>query len=426
MSVLLSESISFYNEACKVIPEGVSSPGRKFSEVSIPPIYVDRAEGAHIFDVDGNRYIDFVNGLGPVILGHSNPKVCEAMEAQLKKGTIYGLSCESEIKLARLITRSCKSIEQIRFVCSGTEAVMSGVRLAKHNSTKQKILKFKGSYHGHADCVLGNSIKVKDIKIAGVDKQIHSNTIMCEYNDLTEFNELIEEHVDQLAAVIIEPYSSNMGLVSPDKGFIDSVYKSCKNNDIILIFDEVVTGFRMRYGSVAEEFNVDPDITIFGKIIGGGTPIGAYGGKKHIMQALEKDDVFQGGTFAANPLSMVAAVATLEVLNNQDVYKHINYLGELLASRLNEIFKKRNLNYYADNAGSLVSFVFCNNSFRMRNLKDNLSQNRELFSELYGFLITKGLMLAPTIDEPIFISYSHTKKHIEELASAVDEFFCQY
>lgn len=306
-----TNSISLYRRACKTIPEGVSSPGRKFSEVKAEPIYIAKAEGAYVFDVDNNKYIDFMNGLGPIILGHSYPSVYTAIYDQIKRGSVYGISCELEVELAEKIVKCCNSIEQIRFVCSGTEAVMSAVRLAKHHTSRGKILKFRESYHGHADSMLGNGMKVRDIKIGGVNDQIHENTIMCEYNDFEGFKVLIEDNKSDLAAVIIEPYSSNMGLVRPDEGFIELVYEYCNKHNVLLIFDEVVTGFRMRYGSVAEEFGVDPDLTIFGKIIGGGTPIGAYGGKEHIMKGLEEDDAFQGGDFCIQSTYNVSSIGNI-------------------------------------------------------------------------------------------------------------------
>ncbi len=416
----LKKSEDLFKRACVNIPAGVSSPVRKFSEVKTPPLFIAKGEGAFVYDEDGNRYIDFMNGLGPVILGHAHPAVCSAIEKQARRGIVFAASTQLEIELAEKIVASSPCLEQIRFVCSGTEAVMSAVRLAKHYTKRTKFVKFEGSYHGHADALLGKGGNAS--RGGGVDAHIHENTLMCEYNNPNELEQLFKKEGDKIAAVLIEPYASNMGLVKPVDDFIKKARDLCTAYGALLIFDEVVTGFRMTYGSVANMVDVTPDLVVFGKIIGGGTPIGAYGGKKEIMQEIETGGTFQGGTFAANPLTMAAGIATLDVLKNEPVYEHINSLGTLLNSQLNAIFAKKRLGYFSDYAGSLVSLIFCPIP-AMKNLKDTHSQNREVFSDLHFFLAKKGVLLAPSIHEPLFISYAHRKEHINTLAQAIEDFF---
>lgn len=427
-STLIME-MSFLNsnrlieKACKVIPEGVSSPGRKFSEVRASPIYITSGKDAYVYDVDKNKYVDFMNGLGPIILGHAHPAISEAISRQAEKGSVFGVSNELEIELAEKIVESSTGIEQIRFVCSGTEATMSAVRLAKYFTGRDKIVKFRGSYHGHADPLMGNGMKIHDLKMKGVDQFIHNNTLICNYNDENQLEDIFTRHGHEISSIIIEPISSNMGLVKPNITFIQMTRRLCDKYGALLIFDEVVTGFRFRYGSIAPNFNIVPDLFVFGKIIGGGTPVGAYGGRKDIMEKLENDDFFQGGTFAANPITMAAGNATLNILQKNDVYEHIDSLGELLCSELNSLFRKKELHYHADSAGSLVSLILSIDIELMKNLDDNSLQDRDLFSELHYHLLREGFMLAPTIDEPLFISYAHTERHINDLVSAISIFF---
>ena len=418
----VARSNELYADAWDFIPDGVSSPGRKFSEVETPPLFIDRAEGAMIYDADDNEYVDFVNGLGPIIMGHAHPEICAAMAQQAAKGAVYGLANQHEIALARRIVGSSPGIDKLRFVCSGTEAVMSALRLAKKHTKRSKILKFKGAYHGHADCALGASIKSAEIHVEGVDTQIHENTLMCDYNDTAGMVEIVERHASDIAALIVEPVCTNMGLVKPDPDFIRSARELCTRHGIILIFDEVVTGFRLCYGSYANILGVRPDMVVYGKIIGGGTPVGAYGATNEIMRGVEAIDFFQGGTFSANPITMAAGNATLDLLEREDVYGHLETLGRLLCDELNRFFREADLGFHADYEGSLVSIVLGKGLERVRNINDNKTLDRELFSRLHAHLLKRGIMLAPTIDEPLFISYAHTEAHIRALVAAVREF----
>lgn len=423
MTINFSESNRLYAQACKFIPDGVSSPGRKFAEVETPPLFIERAEGAYIYDADGNEYIDFVNGLGPIILGHSHPAVCQAINEQAQKGAVYGLSSKHEIELAEEIVRSSPGIDKIRFVCSGSEATMSALRLAKKQTGRNKILKFNGAYHGHGDCVLGSSIKSSEIYVEGVDQQIHENTLMCDYNDVEGLRKVIADHDSEIAALIMEPFSSNMGLVKPEVAFLQTARELCTEHGIILIFDEVVTGFRLCYGSVAQILDVIPDMVVYGKIIGGGTPIGAYGATNEIMKGVQSEDFFQGGTFSSNPITMAAGRATLEVLKNEDVYSHLDRLAHSFCEQMNAFFNQSGINFYADYQGSLISILLSEGMKGMKNLEDNKTLDRQLFSDLYSHLLEQGIMLAPTIDEPLFLTYSHTDEHINKLVTAVSGFF---
>lgn len=423
MTLNFSKSSELISRACRVIPEGVSSPGRKFSEVEAPALFIERAEGACIYDADGNEYIDFVNGLGPIIMGHAHPEVTKAIAEQAKKGAVYGISNKHEIGLAEKIVSESPGIDKIRFVCSGTEATMSALRLAKKHTGRSKVLKFRGSYHGHGDCVLGSSIKSSELHIEGVDKQIHKNTLLCDYNDIEGLVEVVTGSAQDIAALIIEPFSSNMGLVRPDITFIKKARELCSSHNIVLIFDEVVTGFRLCYGSVAKILGVIPDVVVYGKIIGGGTPIGAYGASEEIMKGVQAEDFFQGGTFSSNPITMAAGNVTLDLLKSPDVYRYLEALSKSLCDQLNDFFEKNNLGYHADYEGSLVSILLCKGMKKMKNLADNQLLDRELFSDLYSYLLEEGIMLAPTIDEPLFISYAHKDEHINKLVAAVSNYF---
>lgn len=411
------KSEDLFKRAKASLPAGVSASLRKFAEVKTPPLFIAKGEGAFLYDVDGNRYVDFMSGLGPLILGHAHPKISAAMEKQLRQGALYAAASELEVELAEKIIASSPSLEQIRFVSSGTEAVMSAVRLAKHCTRRSKVVKFEGCYHGHSDAVQGKGIHTA--QAGGVDPHIHQNTLLCEYNNGDELRHLFETSGDEIAAVLIEPFASNMNLVKPDREFIRQAREMCTRFGALLIFDEVVTGFRLTYGSVAKLLDITPDLVVFGKIIGGGTPIGAYGGKKTLMQEIDRCPTFQGGTYAGNPLTMAAGLATLDVLQTEPVYEHLNRLGARLVARLKPVFARKG--FLADHAGSIVSLIFC--SHALRNLQDTLAQDEALFSGLHLFLAKRGFLLSPSVHEPLFLSYAHTQEQIEGFVQAMDDFF---
>jgi glutamate-1-semialdehyde 2,1-aminomutase len=397
-----ARSIGVVEDARRLLPEGVSSPIRTFSEVCAPPVCVTHGCGARVYDLDGNEYADFMLGLGPLILGHAHPAVTRAMGHQIELGTIFACPTEIEYQLAELILESLPFADQLRFVCSGTEATMTAVRLARTFTGRQRLVKFAGCYHGHSDALLaGGSAKTS--------ARSDPSTLILSYNDPGGLRAAFAEHRREIAAIIMEPVACNMGLVVPTREFVLAAREMCDEHDALLIFDEVVTGFRFNYGSAAALVGAQPDIVTFGKIIGGGTPIGAYAGPRHVMRLLDGvGGVFQGGTFAGNPLSMAAGVAALGELRLPMFYERLESLGACLEVELDAQMRMAGVETYSlERVGSVASLV---------PLGTDGESDAERYSSLHARLMECGHLLPPSIDEPLFLSCAHTPEDVRRLA----------
>ncbi|NIT14431.1 MAG: glutamate-1-semialdehyde 2,1-aminomutase, partial [Candidatus Dadabacteria bacterium] len=376
----------------------------------------------YIYDVDGNKYVDFVASWGPLILGHSHPKVVRAIKDASAIGTSYGAPCAAEIELADIVTKSFKSIDLVRMTNSGTEATMSAVRLARGYTGRDYIVKFEGCYHGHADYLLvkagSGATTFGHPSSPGVPKSFTSKTLLAKYNDIGSVNNLFYKYGDNIAAVIVEPVAGNMGVVTPKKGFLKGLRAITKKYKSLLIFDEVITGFRLGKGGAQEVFGVYPDITCLGKIIGGGLPVGAYGGKKSIMRHIAPDGpVYQAGTLSGNPLAMAAGIATLKELGAKSVYKRlekttVNFVGEI-----REIIKKLKINASVNQIGSMFTIFF--NEGEITDYGTAVSCDTKIFSRFFKNLLSAGIMFPPSQFESVFISTVHTEKELKFALNAV-------
>ncbi len=417
----LKESLTMFKRARKVIPGGVNSPVRAFKSVGMNPVYIQRGEGSKIFDVDGNEYIDYVCSWGPLILGHADSRILKKLAEYAKLGTSFGANTEIEIKLAELITEIYSSIELVRMVNSGTEAAMSAVRLARGCSGRSKIIKFEGCYHGHGDSFLikaGSGLLTLGIPGSpGVTEHTAQDTLVARFNDIESVEKLIESNKSQVAAVIIEPVMGNAGVIPPDSDFLKNLRELTLAEDIILIFDEVITGFRVALGGAQALYGIDPDITCLGKIIGGGLPVGAFGGKRRYMEQLAPDGpVYQAGTLSGNPLAMAAGYETLSVLINDDVYPSLEKRSKLLEDGLKENMKKLHLNYSINRVGSMMSLFFTGHD--VHDFDSAVVSDTGLFSHYFHKMLANGVYLAPSQFETSFVSAAHDDTDIEKTIEA--------
>jgi len=420
-------SIAQLERMKSVITAGTNSPGRLFKDVETPALLVKSADGARITDADGNEYIDFLMGLGPNILGHNPKSVQDALRDQISRGAVYGINSELEIELAEQIVGACSHVDEIRFTCSGTEAVMTAIRVARAHTNRPCILKFRGGYHGHSDGVLTHSQKssvrntrnsVKD----GIVDSVRSTTLISDYNDAVMAEEVFREHGHTIAAVIVEPVATNMGLILPDLEFLRTLRASCNVHGSLLIFDEVVSGFRFHHGVVSDLLGVIPDLTTFGKIVGGGLPVGAFGGSSELMsQVGEKGGVFQGGSFAGNPITMAAGVATLDALKDGTVFGQIEALTKRFVEITKSEFKQRSIPYSIQTFGTLATYIFNEDITRLRNFADVSQQNFGLYAKFHLEMVKRGVLFAPTIEEPIFFGAAHTQEDVEFAAHTAAE-----
>lgn len=417
-----NESIKAFEKAEQLMPGGVNSPVRAFKSVDIPAIFMSRGEGSRIYDIDGNEYIDYVLSWGPLILGHRDPKVIEAIHDVVERGTSFGASTLEENRLAELVIERVPSIEKVRMVSSGTEATLDTLRLARGYTGKNKIIKFEGNYHGHSDSLLikaGSGVATLGLPDSpGVPEGTAKNTITVPYNDLEAVKYAFEEFGDDIAAVIVEPVSGNMGVVPPINNFLQGLRDITKENDALLIFDEVMTGFRVGYNCAQGYFNVIPDLTCLGKVIGGGLPVGAFGGRKEIMDHIAPSgDIYQAGTLSGNPLAMTSGYMTLSQLTPES-YDYFNELGDLLEEGLTEIFAKHQVPLTVNRAGSMIGFFL--NEGPVTNFKEANQSDLELFGQLYRELAEQGIFLPPSQFEGMFLSTAHTKEDIEKTLHAFD------
>ena len=411
------KSEELYKEAVKYIPGGVNSPVRYFNSVVISPIFAKKAHGSKITDVDGNEYIDYICSWGPLMLGHSNEEISKGMEEVVSNGISFGLATEIEVEMAKMIVEAYPAIDQVRMVNSGTEATMSALRVARGYTGRNKILKFEGCYHGHSDGLLVKSgsgtITFGVPTSPGVPTDIVKNTLVCRYNDIEDVKRTFEEHGQDIAAVIVETVGGNMGLVPGKKEFIEFLRQVCDEYKTVLIFDEVITGFRLAYDSSIGYFGIKPDMVCFGKIIGSGMPVGAYGGKKEIMQVVSPvGPVYQAGTLSGNPLAMYLGKRNLEVLrDNPQIYKELDRKGAMLEEGIKNNLKELGLNYTVNRAGSLVCLFFTEGP--VQNYDDAIKCDIEKYNLYFKEMLERGVLIGPSQFEAMFLSNAHSDEDIE-------------
>jgi glutamate-1-semialdehyde 2,1-aminomutase len=416
-----TNSATLFAEALNYIPGGVNSPVRAFRAVGGQPFFVDRAEGAHVWDVDGNEYIDYVGTWGPAILGHAHPRIIKAVQAAAQHGTSFGIPNPFEVTMAKLICKLVPSVKKVRMCNSGTEATMSAIRLARGFTRRDKIIKFDGCYHGHADSLLvkagSGALTFGNPDSAGVPAAFTQHTIVLPYNDPQAVTAAFEANKSQLAGVIIEPVPGNAGLYLPKQGYLEFLRQITRANDTILIFDEVMTGFRLAKGGAQERFGITPDLSCFGKVIGGGLPVGAFGGRADIMDCLAPlGPVYQAGTLSGNPVAMAAGIAALEELLDGRAYARLEALGAALETGLGEAAKRANIPVQFNRCGSMFCGYFTGDP--VHNLAEAMKSDRERFKRYFHGLLDEGIYLAPSQFEAGFLSTAHTDADIEKTIAA--------
>jgi glutamate-1-semialdehyde 2,1-aminomutase len=416
-----------FEKAKHVMPGGVNSPVRAFKSVELDPIYMERGKGSKIYDIDGNEYIDYVLSWGPLILGHANNQVVEALKEIAEKGTSFGAPHELETKLAELVIERVPSIEVVRMVNSGTEATMSALRLARGYTGRNKIIKFEGCYHGHGDSLLikaGSGVATLGLPDSpGVPEGVAQNTITVPYNDLESIRYAFEQFGDDIAGVIVEPVAGNMGVVPPHSGFLEGLRDITEEHGSLLIFDEVMTGFRVAYGCAQEYFGVTPDLTCLGKVIGGGLPVGAYGGKREIMERIAPSGpIYQAGTLSGNPLAMAAGYVTLSQLT-RETYEEFNRKAARLEEGLSKAAEKYNIPHSINRAGSMVGLFFTGED--VINYEKAKTSDLTFFAAYFREMIEEGVSLPPSQFEGLFLSTEHTDEDIEKTITAAERAFAK-
>jgi glutamate-1-semialdehyde 2,1-aminomutase len=420
-------SARLYAEALKVIPGGVNSPVRAMKGVGMEqPLFISRAEGSHIWDADGNRFIDFVNSWGPMILGWGHPDVVGALHAQVDKGTSYGAPTGLEVELAELICSALPSVEKVRMVNSGTEATMSAVRVARGFTGREKIVKFIGCYHGHSDAFLaaaGSGVLTLALPDSpGVTKGTTADTLLLEYNDIEGLRELFAAHGDEIACIIVEPVAGNMGVVPPLPGFLEAAREVCTQRGALLIFDEVITGFRVGWSGAQGRYGVHPDLTTLGKIIGGGLPVGAFGGRADIMDTVAPlGSTYQAGTLSGNPLAMAAGLATLRVLSGDGVYERLEASAARVAGGLQRAAAAGSVPITLNQVGPLMTLFFCEGP--ITSFADARHADTAAYARYFRHMLEHGVYLAPSQFEAAQISLALSDADIDEAAAAAAGFF---
>lgn len=420
-----TKSIQAFEEAKKLLPGGVNSPVRAFKSVNMDPIFMKRGKGSKIYDIDGNEYIDYVLSWGPLILGHSNDRVVEAIKKVAENGTSFGAPTEIENELAKLVIERVPSIEIVRMVSSGTEATMSALRLARGYTGRNMIMKFEGCYHGHGDSLLikaGSGVATLGLPDSpGVPEGVAKNTITVPYNDLESVKLAFNQYGDDIAGVIVEPVAGNMGVVPPLPGFLEGLREITEQNGTLLIFDEVMTGFRVDYQCAQGYFNVTPDITCLGKVIGGGLPVGAYGGKAEIMERIAPSGpIYQAGTLSGNPLAMTAGLETLSQLT-PETYKEFGRKADMLQSGLKAAAEKYGVPHTINRAGSMVGIFFTNE--KVTNYDQAKTSDLNLFASYYREMANEGVFLPPSQFEGLFLSTAHSDEDIQNTIKAAETAF---
>lgn len=416
-------SIELYRKALEMIPGGVNSPVRAFKAIGIPPTFIDRAKGSKIWDVDGNEYLDYVGSWGPMILGHAHPRVIAALKKAAPKGTSFGAPTPLEVELASLVKKAFPSMELVRMVSSGTEAAMGAIRVARGYTEKDKILKFEGCYHGHGDSLLvkaGSGATTFGIPDSlGVPKDLAKHTLTAPYNDLEAVKNLASQYSGQIACMILEPIVGNMGVVLPEKGFLEGLRRICDEEEIILLFDEVITGFRVAYGGAQELYHIQPDLTCLGKIIGGGLPVGAYGGKKAIMEKVAPlGGVYQAGTLSGNPLAMTAGIETLKILKSPKGYRDLERKTSFLAEGILKCSQERGISVSINRATGFFTLFFTEGP--VTNYQSAKTSDTNRFAQFFIQMMEQGIYLPPSQFEAWFLSLAHTPKDLDKTIEACD------
>lgn len=423
-SFITTKSEEIFSQAQKLMPGGVNSPVRAFKSVGGQPIVFDRVKGAYIWDVDENKYIDYVGSWGPAICGHAHPEVLQALKEVLEKGTSFGAPCVLENILAEMVIEAVPSIEMVRFVNSGTEACLSVLRLMRAYTGRNKIIKFEGCYHGHGDMFLvqaGSGVATLGLPDSpGVPKSVTSDTLCAPYNDLEAVKKLFNEHKGEIAGVILEAVVGNSGFIAPDGGFLEGLRVITQENDALLVFDEVMTGFRIAYGGVQEKFGVTPDLTTLGKVIGGGLPVGAYGGKKEIMAMVAPSGpMYQAGTLSGNPLAMTAGIKTLELLQKPGTYEYLEKITHQLITGLLDVAQKAGHEVTGGNISGMFGMFFSPNA--VHNYDDAKKADTTKFGRFHRGMLAQGVYLAPSQFEAGFTSLAHTEEDIERTIVAASK-----
>ena len=418
-----TNSKRLFEEACELIPGGVNSPVRAFKAVGDYPVFIERGEGAYLYDVDGNKYVDYICSWGPLLLGHQPEAVSKAVMEALTKGSTYGAPTGIEVEMAKKIVDAVPSVEMVRMVSSGTEATMSALRLARGYTGRNKIVKFEGCYHGHADHLLikaGSGALTFGVPSSpGVPESIASETLTAQYNDIDSVKALFAQYPDQIAAVIVEPIAGNMGLVLPKEGFLEGLREVTAENGALLIFDEVISGFRASFGGAQKVYNIMPDLTCMGKIIGGGLPVGAYGGKKEIMMHVAPvGPVYQAGTLSGNPLAMAAGMAILDELAKPGVYEKIEAKTKKLVQGLQAAADKAGVKIALNQSASLFTIFFTETP--VDSYKAAMTSNTEQFKVFFQAMLGQGFYLPPSQFECWFVSQAHSDEDIENTIKAAE------
>lgn len=423
----MTKSQELFKRAVNRIPGGVNSPVRAYGAIGETPRFIQGAVGSSIFDVDGQKYLDYICSWGPMILGHNHPVIRDAVVRACENGLSFGCATEREVEMAEFICERIPHVEMIRMVNSGTEAVMSAIRVARGFTGKSKIIKFAGCYHGHSDALLvsaGSGVMTSGVPdSAGVPKGCTQDTMIAVYNDLESVKQLLEESNDEVAAVIVEPVGANMGVVPPKDGFLEGLRTLCNEHKALLIFDEVITGFRLKFGGAAEYFGVTPDLVTYGKIIGAGMPVGAYGGRKEIMEMVSPaGPVYQAGTLSGNPVAMAAGLAQLKLLwEDQDVYTRIYRKGEYLFEGIQKILKENEVPYQVNHTASLGCIFFT--SEKVTDYTSAKTADTKAFAEYFKYMLNHGVHLAPSQFEAMFLSDAHTQEELDLTLELVEQYF---
>tara|TARA_B000000565_G_scaffold56957_1_gene37805 strand:+ start:345 stop:1628 length:1284 start_codon:yes stop_codon:yes gene_type:complete len=417
----ISESKKLFSRAQEVMPGGVNSPVRAFKSVQSEPLFITHAKGSRLFDADGNSFIDYIGSWGPMILGHADPRITSEIEKAVQKGTSFGTPTEGEIELAEMISDAVPSVEMVRLVNSGSEAAMGALRVARGFTGRDKIIKFEGCYHGSVDALLvkaGSGATTLGIPDSpGVPQSFTEHTLSAPFNDLDAVIELTENFPDEIAAIVLEPVAGNMGMIPPEHGFLQGLRELCDREGILLIFDEVMTGFRVDFSGAQALFQVMPDLSIFGKVIGGGLPVGAYGGRREIMlQVAPAGPVYQAGTLSGNPIAVSAGKTMLKILKEEDPYADLGRKTATLNEALSDAAKKKGIPLETCSMGGMFGFFFSEK--KVRNYEDALKCNREYFITFFREVLSRGIYLAPSPFESLFLSSSHSEADLDQTIEA--------
>ncbi len=423
----MSQSETLFDRAQKVIPGGVNSPVRAFKGVGGTPLFIARAEQAYLFDADGKRYVDYVGSWGPMIAGHSNPEIIAAVQEAIGRGLSYGAPTAIEVDMAERIGEIMPSIEMVRMVNSGTEATMSAIRLARGYTGRDNIVKFEGGYHGHGDSLLvkagSGALTFGEPNSPGVPADLAKHTLTLDYNNSEQVRELFAAQGDSIACIIVEPVSGNMNCIPPVPGFLETLREVCDEHGALLIFDEVMTGFRVAFGGAQEVYNIKPDLTTLGKIIGGGMPVGAFGGRRDVMERLAPTGpVYQAGTLSGNPIAMTAGLKTLEIISRDGFYEDLELKSARMVEGMLEVAKANNIALSSNRVGAMFGLFFTEES-KVTNYQQVTACNIDRFNRFFHGMLDHGVNLAPSAYEAGFVSAAHTDQDIDETLEAANKVF---